>query len=50
MSLSPQFGSLIPSQSQEILNSNYLQFNGGAGAGDTNSSLNSIYQKFMNKK
>ena len=36
MSLSPQFGSLIPSQSQEILNSNYLQFNGGAGAGDTN--------------
>ena len=32
MSLSPQFGSLIPSQSQEILNSNYLQFNGGAGA------------------
>ena len=37
MSLSPQFGSLVPSQSQEILNSNYLQFNGGAGAGDTNS-------------
>ena len=37
MSLSPQFGSLIPSQSQEILNSNYLQFNGGAAAGDTNS-------------
>ena len=36
MSLSPQFGSLVPSQSQEILNSNYLQFNGGAGAGDTN--------------
>ena len=37
MSLSPQFGSLIPSPSQEILNSNYLQFNGGAAAGDTNS-------------
>ncbi len=33
MSLTPQFGSLIPSQSQEILNSNYLQFNGGAAAG-----------------
>ena len=30
MSLSPQFGSLIPSQSQEILNSNYLQFNSNA--------------------
>ena len=37
MSLSPQFGGLVPSQSQEVLNSNYLQFNGGAAAGDTNS-------------
>ena len=37
MSLTPQFGSLVPSQQQEILNSNYLQFNGGAAAnGDTN--------------
>mgnify|MGYP006406246275 CR=1 FL=1 len=36
MSLTPQFGSLIPSSQQEILNSNYLQFNGGAAAGDTN--------------
>jgi len=36
MSLSPQFGGLIPSQVQEVLNSNYLQFNGGGGAGDTN--------------
>ena len=32
--LQPQFGSLIPSQSQEVLNSNYLQFtNNGGGAG-----------------
>ena len=32
--LQPQFGSLIPSQSQELLNSNYLQFtNNGGGAG-----------------
>ena len=30
MALTPQFGSLIPSQAQELLNSNYLQFNGGA--------------------
>ncbi len=37
MSLTPQFGSLIPSQTQELLNSNYLQFNGGALAGDSNS-------------
>ena len=36
MSLTPQFGSLIPSSTQEILNSNYLQFNGGAAVGDTN--------------
>jgi hypothetical protein len=36
MSLTPQFGSLIPSSQQELLSSNYLQFNGGGGAGDTN--------------
>ena len=36
MALSPQFGSLIPSSTQEILNSNYLQFNGGGAVGDTN--------------
>jgi len=37
MALNPQFGGLIPSGTQEILNSNYLQFNGGAAAGDSNS-------------
>ena len=36
MSLTPQFGSLIPSQTQEILNSNYLQFNAGGPAGPGN--------------
>ena len=36
MSLTPQFGSIIPSQTQELLNSNYLKFNdGGAGNTDT---------------
>ena len=35
MSLNPQFGGLIPSGTQEILNSNYLQFNSGV-AGNTN--------------
>ena len=35
MSLSPQFGSLVPSQGQQILQGNYLQFN-GAGAGANN--------------
>jgi len=32
MAISPQFGSLIPSSRQELLNSNYLQFNGGTAA------------------
>jgi len=32
MSLTPQFGKIVPSQSQELLNSNYLQFNDPAGA------------------
>jgi arginine repressor len=35
MSLTPQFGSIVPSQGQQLLNSNYLQFN-GAGAGANN--------------
>ena len=37
MALTPQFGSLIPSSTQQLLTSNYLQFNGGALAGDSNS-------------
>jgi len=32
MSLTPQFGRIVPSQSQELLDSNYLQFNDPAGA------------------
>ena len=35
MAISPQFGSLIPSQTQQVLPSNYLTFNqGGAAAND----------------
>jgi hypothetical protein len=37
MALSPTFGSIKPSQKQQILESNFLSFNGGAGAGDSNS-------------
>ena len=33
MSVSPQFGSLIPSQTQALLSTNYLQFNSAAGGG-----------------
>jgi len=32
MSLQPQFGNLVTSQAQEVLNSNYLQWNDAAGA------------------
>jgi len=31
MSLTPQFGSIVPSQKQELLNSNYLQWTDKAG-------------------
>jgi hypothetical protein len=37
MALSPEFGSIKPSQKQQLLNDNYLSFNGGTGAGDSNS-------------
>ena len=36
MALSPAFGSIKPSQKQQILESNFLSFNGGSGAGDSN--------------
>ena len=36
MSLTPQFGSIIPSKTQQLLDTNYLKFNdGGAGNTDT---------------
>jgi len=35
MALDPLFGSIVPSQQQQLLDTNYLSFNGGAGAGDS---------------
>ncbi len=35
MALSPLFGSIVPSQQQQLLDTNFLSFNGGAGAGDS---------------
>jgi hypothetical protein len=35
MALSPTFGSIKPSQKQQLLESNYLSFNGGSGTGDS---------------
>ena len=45
MALSPQFGSIIPSQAQQILASNYLQFNTGAGADFAQQYLPEIYEQ-----
>ena len=33
MALTPTFGSIIPSQTQQVLNTNYLTFNDAAGGG-----------------
>jgi len=35
MSVSPLFGSIIPSQKQQLLDTNFLSFNGGTGTGDS---------------
>jgi len=35
MAVSPLFGSIVPSQKQQLLDTNFLSFNGGAGAGDS---------------
>jgi len=35
MALTPLFGDIVPSQKQQLLDTNYLSFNGGAGTGDT---------------
>jgi hypothetical protein len=45
MSLTPQFGSLIPSSTQQVLDSNYLQFNTGAGEDFAQQYLPEIYEQ-----
>jgi hypothetical protein len=35
MAVSPLFGDIIPSQKQQLLDTNYLSFNGGTGTGDS---------------
>jgi hypothetical protein len=42
--LSPQFGSIIPSQTQQLLNTNYLKFNTGSGADFAQQYLPEIYE------
>jgi hypothetical protein len=43
-SLTPAFGSIIPSQVQQLLNTNYLQFNTGAGNDFAQQYLPEIYE------
>ena len=45
MSLSPQFGTIVPSQMQELLNSNYLQFNTGGAKDFIQQYLPEIYEQ-----
>jgi hypothetical protein len=33
--VSPAFGTIVPSQKQQLLSSNFLSFNGGGGSGDS---------------
>ena len=47
MSLTPQFGSLIPSPTQEILNSNYLQFNSTAGGAFDANATDTFAQQYL---
>lgn len=35
MAIDPLFGTIVPSQKQQLLDTNFLSFNGGAGAGDS---------------
>jgi hypothetical protein len=35
MAIDPLFGSIVPSQKQQLLDTNFLSFNGGTGAGDS---------------
>jgi len=45
MALTPQFGSLVPTQTQQLLASNYLQFNTGQGADFAQQYLPEIYEQ-----
>jgi hypothetical protein len=47
MSLLPQFGSIIPSQSQQVLASNYLQWNNNGGAGAVPGNFADFAQQYL---
>ena len=45
MAISPQFGSIIPSQAQQTLANNYLQFDGAAGGNFAQQYLPELYEQ-----
>jgi hypothetical protein len=45
MSLTPQFGSLVPSQKKQLLDSNYLVFNSGGEGNFAQQYLPEIYEQ-----
>ena len=45
MAISPQFGSIIPSASQQTLSNNYLQFDGAAGGNFAQQYLPELYEQ-----
>ena len=44
MALNPQFGTILPSQTQQILQQNYLQFDGAAGGNFAQQYLPELYE------
>ena len=47
MSLTPQFGTIVPSQKQELLNTNYLQFDSTAGGAFDASTTDTFAQQYL---
>ena len=45
MAILPQFGSIVPAQSQQLLAQNYLQFNTGAGLDFAQQYLPEVYEQ-----
>ena len=47
MSLLPQFGSLIPSQTPQLLATNYIQWNNNGGAGAVPANFAEFAQQYL---
>jgi hypothetical protein len=47
MSLLPQFGSIVPSQTQQLLATNYLQWNNNGGGGGVPTNFADFAQQYL---